>query len=195
MIIDYSVDSKSYKENILDYKGIFHWECPTCGAKHSLIRHATYQRNLISFREGILVEESLCILRLKCNSCIHTHAILPFDVIPFSIYSGVTILTICSMVLLGGLSPEKVCEDLPLSYQLVYGFLKLLLLFHSEITLFLRHFHEWNAAFSPTPKDVLYRFQGFSPSRKFFQNYLYYHRSPLFLKRNCSSTYPFWIGF
>lgn len=195
MIIDYSINSKTYKENILDFKGSFPWKCPTCGARHSLTRHATYFRNLVSLRDGILEEEKLCILRLKCNSCTHTHAILPFDVVPFLVYSGSTVLTICSMVFLENHSTKKIGKALSLSYQLIYGFLKRLLSFLAPITLFLRQFHLWNRSVSPDEKEIFDCFSEFSHTQGLFQSYLYYHRYPLFLIRRCSSSYLFWTGF
>lgn len=194
MIIDYSTDSKSYKENILDFRGIFSWGCPSCGALHSLTRHATYVRNLVSLKDEGLQEEKLCILRLKCSSCSHTHAILPFDVVPFYIYSAITILEICAKVLLDGNSPETLSRELPLSYQLVYRFLDLLILFSDPILLFLRQCSLWHNAVNPSAKEVLHLFRRLGNPVLFLGKYLDYHRQPVFLKRCCSSSYPFWTG-
>lgn len=195
MIIDYAENIKTYPENILNFKGNFDYVCPYCGAKRSFVRHGTYQRHSISFIEDWPLEERLCVLRLKCTSCKHTHAILPFDIIPFSIYCAMARLNICAKVYLQGIAIQKLCEKCHLSYQVIYGFIKQFKAMLHSLVLFLRQENLWNASRSPSFKETLELILKAPSMVTLFQKYLYHHRRPLFLNRKSSSSYRFSIGY
>lgn len=91
MIIDFHSNFVNYKRNVLNNKGKIKWTCPFCGTKDSFHRHGTYNRNLIFFDNGDLKEVRVCIQRLRCYNCKHTQSIIPWDIIPYSIYSVKTI--------------------------------------------------------------------------------------------------------
>lgn len=58
----------------------FHGLSCTCGQKGLLIKHGYYKR-LIKTTGGYV---QLKILRVKCKSCLITHAILPSFIVPYS---------------------------------------------------------------------------------------------------------------
>lgn len=84
MIIDWKTDSLHYAKKIRQ-AGSLHYRCPSCKKKRTLVRHGFYKRNVVQWL-GRTVEQELCLLRVRCKSCSHTHAVLPKDVIPYRIY-------------------------------------------------------------------------------------------------------------
>jgi transcription elongation factor Elf1 len=95
MIIDFNVNYNNYNERVLNNYLLFTYKCPKCGAKHSCIRHASYERNICFINaDHNIISKKMNILRVKCNSCKSTHAILPNDIIPYCIYSFSFILSV-----------------------------------------------------------------------------------------------------
>ena len=92
MIIDFSHDVDTYHELLAHY-GKWSYTCPVCKSVGEWQRHGSYLRYLI-VNEGNLYNIDykwktchMKILRLRCKSCQHTHAILAKDMIPFTVYS------------------------------------------------------------------------------------------------------------
>lgn len=195
MIIDYSTDIKQYKEKILCFKGIWQWKCPCCGAKCSFHRHGTYIRNLLSMYDVDIIEESIEILRLFCTSCGHTHAILPWDVIPFHIYCASTMVKIFSMIYVEGRSILNVATSLNISFQLIYKFLSLLLCFLNQIQLLLRFLKLWQKPYIPPTSLMIQIILRLDNLPSFFMDYLHLNHHPLFLPRRSTISYPLTFGF
>lgn len=86
MIIDWKTDSLHYESKIKEITKKIRYRCPICKRKENFIRHGYYVRNVICWL-GRLVERRLRILRVLCTICMHTHAVLPCDVIPHKIYT------------------------------------------------------------------------------------------------------------
>lgn len=101
MIIDFSYDADTYHE-LLSHYGRWSYTCPVCNTVGEWQRHGTYLRYLLvnEDNEGNAygIDYNGCndykwktyhmrILRLRCKSCQHTHAVLAKDMIPFAIYS------------------------------------------------------------------------------------------------------------
>ena len=63
----------SYMDNYQPQQEI----CPFCKSQGNCRIHAYYNRSVIDFRYGHKVKSSLCVQRLICDSCGHTHAVLP----------------------------------------------------------------------------------------------------------------------
>lgn len=194
MIIDYSINSKSYQEKILDFYGIWNWECPTCHSKRTFHRHGTYNRNLLTINNNCLTEDYLEILRLKCSSCRHTHAILPFDVIPFYSYATTCIIALCVKVYQEEKSILFIGHDIKISYQLIYKFLAIFQVFLNRIKHLLRQLEVFRYSQQISCQEILLYLTSFQSLSKFMMYYLNYYRSPLFLTRRCTSSYPFTIG-
>ena len=139
MIVNSSVKVKSYKEKIKENTLFIFYKCPKCGAMHCFIRHGTYVRNVIYYEEGTgIVECKLEILRVKCKSCNSTHAILPYDIIPYSIYSYSYILNALYSHYVNNESVLNISKKKKISFQLIYNFIKVLNLFFERCISLLR---------------------------------------------------------
>lgn len=83
MITIFQKKIKSFSQN--KYNNIilklpFHKLSCTCGIRGLLIKHGYYSRS-IKLPEGLI---KLSILRVRCQSCKKTHAILPCYIVPYS---------------------------------------------------------------------------------------------------------------
>lgn len=131
MVIDFNVDCNCYNKKILENYSVFDYICPKCGAKHSFIRHGTYERNVFFVDSSKnLTEEKIDILRLKCTSCNSTHAILPNDIIPYCIYSFSFILNVLIEYYSTNHKILNLCSNFHISFQIIYTFI-------SKFTVFL----------------------------------------------------------
>ena len=96
--------------------------CPRCGRRGDFTSHGSYRRNLVKLMLGIPVETVITIKRVKCRSCVTTHAIIPQDVVPYRQYS----ITFCAYMLelrLSGRTIEGICTSLgisPTTYYRIY---------------------------------------------------------------------------
>ena len=63
-----------------EYMLSYSWEdetCPWCGSKGNCVSHGSYMRSMADLTYGKTVYGEICVLRLRCTSCGHTHAISP----------------------------------------------------------------------------------------------------------------------
>lgn len=135
MILHFEVNLKGYMENISNNYIDFDYTCPKCGA-HEFHRHAFYERHVLYLDNDHTIHDAiLSVLRLKCTSCNSTHAILPSDVIPYSIYSLTIFLTITSEVLLANNTLSHIAQTYHISYQLIAWFLQRLSSFEASCKL------------------------------------------------------------
>jgi len=103
-------------------------KCSTCGSKHpDWERHATYDRYLISFEKGHTVTYLIIIIRYKCSSCGHTHAILPECIIPYQSYSLFFILAVLRDYFGGTITVQNISEKYDISVTTLYAWKKLFL--------------------------------------------------------------------
>lgn len=110
------------------------YKCPFCLAEHpDWKKHATYERYLISFENGCTVTYQITIVRYKCSSCGHTHAILPESIIPYQSYSFLFIITVMKDYFTRSLTVEAICNKYNISVSTLYSWKKL----------FLRHKKIW----------------------------------------------------
>ena len=87
-----AISQKSY-DTLIASLNLSTIQCP-CGHKDCLVHHGTYRR-AVKTPSGQI---QLCICRVKCNKCGHTHAILPSSVVPYSqipIQDQFSIITCC----------------------------------------------------------------------------------------------------
>lgn len=94
--------------------------CPHCKSTGNCIRHASYERSLVSFENGRVIFRRLLILRVICSSCRHTHAILPDVIIPYGSYSLSFILQLMKEYYFEHLTVEKLCDRFSLSISTFY---------------------------------------------------------------------------
>lgn len=71
------------------------------------------------------VTDSLCVLRLICDSCHHTHALLPDILIPYASYSLMFILRILRECFLGRSTMEHLCDRFSITPVQLHKWLKL----------------------------------------------------------------------
>ena len=76
---------------------------------------------------------NVTVLRLVCESCGHTHAILPDPIIPYSTYSLFFILRVLAEAFAGFLTREQLCERFGITASQLYKWL----------SLFRQHKQEW----------------------------------------------------
>lgn len=107
--------------------------CPVCGSKGNCHIHAYYSRKIVDFIYGKPVRTQVIILRLLCESCTHTHAILPDIIIPYSTYSLFFLLRIMAEHFLGISTVDQLCERFGITRNQFY---KWKALFH-------KHKQEW----------------------------------------------------
>lgn len=99
--------------------------CPGCGAKGKCAIHAYYGRNIIDYSQGKKITSSLCILRLKCSSCGHTHAVLPDIIIPYDSYGILFVLRVLLERFMLDTPVERLCEKFGIPRALFYKWLSL----------------------------------------------------------------------
>lgn len=97
--------------------------CPVCGSKGMYI-HCYYGRSIIDFMDGQPVSDDICILRLECRSCSHTHAVLPDIIVPYSCHSLFFILRVLAEYFMHRTTLEVLCERFQITPKRLYSWLK-----------------------------------------------------------------------
>ncbi|MCD5415085.1 MAG: DUF6431 domain-containing protein [Clostridiales bacterium] len=196
MIIDSNINCKNYETEILNNYQIYSYECPKCQSKHYWVRHATYGRNVVLVENYVFVEMKMEILRLKCNSCKSTHAILPSAIIPYCIYSLACIFKIITEHYLKKNSVICIAKKYKISFQLIYHFLKLFSSFINECISTLRILEIIKCASIPTLKEILKLIVGNFENNSFAKEYAKINNWP-FLMKKFQNIYPIpiYIGF
>ena len=102
--------------------------CPFCAAKHpDWKKHAVYDRYLISFENECTVSYLVTIVRYRCSSCGHTHAILPESIIPYQSYSFLFIIAVMRDYFTTSLTVEGICAKYVISVSTLYSWKELFL--------------------------------------------------------------------
>ena len=197
MIIDFKHSYKDYYKEVVKNKT--QWKCykcpnPDCGAEGCFTRHASYDRHLVVWEEGELQDQCMQILRLRCTSCGTTHAILPWDAIPFWQFSVQAVLVLLSMSLDGGESHvTKTADETLVPYQVLYRFLSVFQKYVARLSLLLRQMAYWTEKKAPSVYEAvalcLSDVPPFPQMGFFLAN-----RLPLFLNRRNTGAFRFFVG-
>ena len=104
--------------------------CPVCGSTGNCRPHAYYDRWILDFHDGAPFQERLRILRLCCESCHHTHAVLPDFIIPYSSYGITFVLEVLQTYFNRSHADslrtvDKICSFFGISCRLLYRWLDL----------------------------------------------------------------------
>lgn len=99
--------------------------CPHCGAKYNCTYFSSYSRNLITFENGAKTCHNISITRVLCNSCRHSHAILPDNLIPYGSYALSFILTTLRAYFLCTKTVTDLCDYFQISISTLYGWIHL----------------------------------------------------------------------
>ena len=113
----------SSKSLFLDFMASFQpesEECPCCHSTGNCKTHATYQRSMIDIIHGKPVYQDICITRIICESCGHTHAILPDTIIPYSQYGIFFILRVLGEYFAHVKTVAALCEAYSITASMLY---------------------------------------------------------------------------
>lgn len=108
-----------------DFMLSYSWKneaCPWCGSRGNCVSFGSYRRSLADFAHGKTVYAQICIPRLRCTSCGHTHAILPDVIIPYSVYSLFFLLRVLAEYFLHLHTVEQLCARFGISVSMLYRF-------------------------------------------------------------------------
>ena len=99
--------------------------CPKCGAIGQFKQIRSYERDLISASGNERVDTVLSVPRFLCESCGHSHALLPDILIPFGSYSLRFILTVLSSYLNRSCTITAFCDHWQIAISTLYGWIHL----------------------------------------------------------------------
>lgn len=99
--------------------------CPHCRAKGCLEKFGHYGRYLVELEKGRPVVHQVRIVRYRCSSCRHTHALLSSGLIPYRCYSLRFILSALYSYYAGKKTVEQICGDLGIQPSTLYVWKKL----------------------------------------------------------------------
>ena len=121
----------SAEDLFLKFMAEFHvheHKCSFCQAEHpDWKKHAVYNRYLISFENGCTKSYRVTIVRYRCSSCRHTHAVLPESIIPYQSYSFLFIIAVMRDCFTSSLTVEGICAKYNISVSTFYSWKKLFL--------------------------------------------------------------------
>jgi predicted DNA-binding protein YlxM (UPF0122 family) len=98
--------------------------CPKCKTNKHFVLHSIYDRHMCIVRGSEIIQKIIPILRLRCNGCTDTHAILPDDVIPYSPYGKSFVMYCLKLYYLENKSVSHIAELTNTYEKLIYRFLK-----------------------------------------------------------------------
>ncbi len=110
---------------VYDNINIHSLTCPHCRAKFNCTFFSAYSRNIITFENGLNTCHTVSITRVICNSCNHTHAILPDHLIPFGSYTLSFVLKVLRAYFLGSKTITSLCDFFQISISTLYDWIKL----------------------------------------------------------------------
>lgn len=107
--------------------------CPKCSAVGRFKEIQPYERDLVSSSDGIRTIQVILILRFLCESCGHSHALLPDVLVPFASYSLRFILFVLRAYLNRSSTVADFCDHWQIAVSTLYRW----------IHLFRDHYNAW----------------------------------------------------
>lgn len=144
--------------------------CPACGARGMCKAFASYERGVMDIADGKPVFRRVRIIRVRCSSCGHTHAIMPDCLVPYRQYSLRFILYILRIYFTHALTISRIYDAYGITHTVLYDW----------VSVFGRHARVWLGMMesSLTPaRDFLHRLAGMEPFSAFTS--AFYHLSLL----------------
>ena len=194
MIIDFTLECKTYSENIFHTSSLYPYQCKSCGYRQ-MIRYGSYERYAIMINaDGSLDTMRLKVQRLLC-ACGRTHALLPGDIIPFHNYNYAPFLCLLQLLPCHCESGQKTVSlteklhQLSISYQLLIYFLIVYRKYEQDIISMLRITGCYTKCLSPASGEVLTLCSTFPPGTA-QKEYFRLFRRPMFLNRQDTVSYP-----
>lgn len=90
-------------------------ECPCCHSKEYIL-WGTYKRGVSYIKEQRVYSEVITIQRVRCKSCGHTHALLPFGIVPYKQLTDEVLI----LLLLDKFEDNIFSDDVVLKYKRQY---------------------------------------------------------------------------
>jgi len=94
--------------------------CPICHCKGDCHIHAYYNRSITDYADGHKIKHSICVMRVMCDSCQHTHAILPDHIIPYGTHGLFFVLRVLAEHLCLHRTIAGICDKYDISEKLFY---------------------------------------------------------------------------
>lgn len=124
-------ERNSYIQSLMpDITDIHRNICPCCHAKNKLIKYGKYERNISILVNDTVENYRLSVQRVICNSCNHTHALLPNFIVPYKIMALFSIAKIVQRASIS--SAYKLAEAINLSVQMIYTYIAIVLAFFDD---------------------------------------------------------------
>ena len=130
-LIRIKISSDSLFSAVMDSYSHTLQECPSCHSKGNLIPHGSYYRNIIDFTGGKISYHKISIRRFKCQSCGHTHAVLPDLIVPYAQYSLFLLLRVLAEYFLRLKTVSEICFTYAITPSMLYRW-KALFLCHKK---------------------------------------------------------------
>ena len=99
--------------------------CQCCKSTGNCCVHGYYKRNLIDYFNGKIKTIRILVLRIVCNTCGHTHAVLPDILVPYAQHTVRFIIRVVTEKLTSTLAIEAICEKFDITYKTLYRFLEI----------------------------------------------------------------------
>lgn len=124
-------ERNSYIQSLMpDITNIHKNICPCCHAKNKLIKYGKYERNISILVDDNVENYRVSVQRVICNSCNHTHALLPNFIVPYKIMALFSIAQIVQRASIS--SAYKLAEAINLSVQMIYTYIAIVLAFFDD---------------------------------------------------------------
>lgn len=124
-------ERNSYIQSLMpDITDIHKNVCPCCHAKNKLIKYGKYERNISILIDDNVENYRVSVQRVICNSCNHTHALLPNFIVPYKIMALFSIAKIVQRASIS--SAYKLSEAINLSVQMIYTYMAIVLAFFDD---------------------------------------------------------------
>ncbi len=98
--------------------------CPCCSSKGNCIIHGYYHRSIVDFQDDKPTTALLRVLRVKCTSCGHTHAVLPDFIVPYLSYGIRFILQVLAEFFSHVMTVAALCAKYAINPRVLYRWIR-----------------------------------------------------------------------
>lgn len=102
-------------------------QCPYCSAKGCLRAFGHYKRYLVEWDGHGQTTGILSVPRYICDSCGHTHALLPSCIVPYRSYSLRFLIIVLRAYFIRSCSVEQICRRYEITVSTLYRWIHLFL--------------------------------------------------------------------
>jgi len=112
----------------------FEAPCPSCGAVGKLAECGDYDRHLVSYEDGLIIDSEVRAKLFFCPSCETCHALLPDIIIPYGRYSLLFVLAVMAAYFERAGTVVNICERFGIAVSTIYDWRNRIAL-HKELML------------------------------------------------------------